>query len=100
MDLVNALYVSRKVSLSAPQLFLVFIMLILFIQDSFKIFRYGAQDNFLSKIKLNILMVSVNFISRLFRYSLRGGLRLVFQVNRMPWFLLGENLEPAVFDQS
>ena len=60
-------------------------MLNLFIQDSFKVFRYSAQDNFLPKIRPNILMVSVKFISRLFRYSLGGGLSLVFLVNRMPW---------------
>ena len=76
-------------------------MLSLFIHDSFKFFRYGAQDNFLSKIKLNILMVSVNFISRLLRYSLGGGLSLVFLRNRMPWIILGgENFKPVGFDQS
>ena len=75
-------------------------MLNLFVQDSFKVFRYGAQDNFLSKIRSNILMVSVNFISRLFRYSSGGGLSLVFLVNRMPWVFLEENFKPVVFDQS
>ena len=72
----------------------------IFIQNFFKIFRYGAQDNFLSKIRPNILIVSVNFISRLFRYGLNGGLSLVFLVNRMPWILLGESFKPVVFDQS
>ena len=87
MDLINALYVSRRVSLSAPQLLLerVLIMLSLFMQDSFKVFRGDAQDNFFLKIRPNILMVSVNCISRLLRYSLGEGLSLVFLVNRMPW---------------
>ena len=47
-----------------PSYYWVFIMLSLFIQDSFKFFRYGAQDNFLLKIRPNILMMSVNFISK------------------------------------
>ena len=87
-------------SLSALQLLLerVFIILSFFIQDSFQIFRYGAQDNFLSKIRPNILMVSVNFISGLLGYSLGGGLSLVFLVNRMLWVFLGENFKPVVFE--
>ena len=102
MDLINALYVSRRVSLSAPQLFLekVLIMLSLSMQDSLQVFRCGTQDNFLSKIKPNTLMVSVNSISRLLRYSLGGGLSLVFLVSRMPWVFLGENFKSIVFDQS
>ena len=50
-------------------------MLSLFIH-SFKVFRYCAQDNFLSKIRPNILIVSVNFISRLliqFRWGIEFG---------------------------
>ena len=99
MDLINALYVTRRVSLSAPQLLLerVLIMLSLFMQDSFKVFRCGAQDNFLSKIWPSILMLSVNCILRLLRYSLGEGLSLVFLVNRMPWVFLGENFKPVVF---
>ena len=102
MDLINALYVTRRVSLSAPQLLLerVLIMLSLFMQDSFQVFKCGAQDNFLSKIRPNILMVSVNCILRLLRYSLGGGLSLVFLVNRIPWVFLGKNFKPVVFDQS
>ena len=73
-------------------------MLSLFVQDSFKVFRCGAQDNFLSKIRPSILMVSVNCISRLLIYSLGGELNLVFLVNRMPWVFLGENFKPIVFD--
>ena len=75
-------------------------MLSLFMQDSFKVFRSGAQDNFLSKVRPSILMVSVNCISRLLRYNLGGGLSLVFLVNRMPWVSLGENFKPVVFGQS
>ena len=75
-------------------------MLSLFMEDSFKVFRCGVQDNFLSKIRPSILMVSVNCISRLLRYSLGGGLSLVFLVNRMPWVFLGENFKRVVFDQS
>ena len=91
MDLINALYVTRRVSLSAPQLLLerVLIMLSRFMQDSFKVFRCGVQDNFLSKIRPSILMLSVNCILRLLRYSLGGGLGLVFLVNRMPWVFFG-----------
>ena len=64
-------------------------MLSFFIQDSFTVFRYGGQDNFLSKIRSNILMVSVNFISRLLRYNLGGGLSLVFLVSRIAWVFFG-----------
>ena len=59
-------------------------MLSLFMQDSFKVFRCGAQDNFLSKVRPNILMVSVNCIPRLLRYNLGGELNLVFLMNGMP----------------
>ena len=45
LDLINALYVTRRVSLSAPQLLLerVLITSSLFTQDSFKVFRRGAR---------------------------------------------------------
>ena len=76
-------------------------MLNLFVQDSFKVFRYGAQDNFLSKIRSNILMVSVNFISRLLRDSLGGGFSLVSLVNALGFLGVfgGKNFKPVVFDQ-
>ena len=51
-------------------------------------------DNFLSKIRPSILMVSVNCILRLLRYSLGGGLSLVFLVNRMPWAFWEKILNP------
>ena len=99
--MINALCVSKRVSLSASQLLLerLFIILNLFVQDSFKDFTYGAQDSFSSKIRPNILMVSVNFISKSLRYSIDGTLNLIFLVNRF----LGDfiyNFKPVVFDQS
>ena len=56
--------------------------------------RYCARDNFLLRIRPNILMVSVKFISRLFRYSLGGGLSLVFLVNKMPLIFWEKILSP------
>ena len=47
-----------------------------FMQESFKDFRYGAQDSFLWKIRSNILMEFVNFISKSLRCSLGGSLSL------------------------
>ena len=83
-------------SLSALQLLLekVFIVFSLSIQDFFMVSRYGARDNFLSKIRPNILMVSVKFISRLFRYSLGGVLSLVFLVNKMSLIFWEKILSP------
>ena len=60
-------------------------MLSLFMQDSFKDFRYVVQDSFSLKIRHNILMISVNFISRLFRYILDGSSNLIFLMNRVSW---------------
>ena len=87
--------------LSALQLLLerILIMLSHFMQESFKVLRYGAQDNFLSKVRPNILMVSVNCISRLLRYNLGGELSLVFLVSGIDIFF-EENFELVVFDQS
>ena len=87
--------------LSALQLLLerILIMLSHFMQESFKVPRYGAQDNFLSKVRPNILMVSVNCISRLLRYNLGGELSLVFLVSGIDIFF-EENFELVVFDQS
>ena len=62
-------------------------MLSFFMQDSFKDFKYVVQDSFSSKIRHNILMVSVNFISKLFRYILGGSSNLIFLMSRMPWVL-------------
>ena len=59
--------------------------------------RYSARDNFLSKIRPNILMVSVKFISRLFRYSLGGVLSLVFLVNKMPLIFWEKILSPSFY---
>ena len=59
--------------------------------------RYGARDNILSKIRPDILIVSVKFISRLFRYSLGGGLSLVFLVNKMPLIFWEKILSPDFF---
>ena len=59
--------------------------------------RYGARDNILSKIRPDILIVSVKFISRLFRYSLGGGLSLVFLVNKMPLIFWEKILSPFFF---
>ena len=59
--------------------------------------RYGARDNFLSKIRPDILIVSVKFISRLFRYSLGWGLSLVFLVNKMPLIFWEKILSPDFF---
>ena len=55
-------------------------------QDSFKVFRCDTQDNFLSKIRPSILMLSVNCILRLLRYSIGGGLGLVFIVDALGFF--------------
>ena len=66
------------------------------IQNFFMVSRYGARNNFLSKIRPNILMVSVKFISKLFRYSLGGGLSLVFLVNKMPLIFWEKILSPLL----
>lgn len=56
-----------------------------------------VQDSFSSKIRPNILMVFVNFVSKSLRYSLGRDLNLIFLVNRMLWIFLGENSKPVVF---